>query len=143
MTNKNLMRRTELAELTGELVKPKQSMKTLPVIRVKGNEVIFKDGNSIVDRCSLDKFRKALSECGLDYMAGQLEIADRSMVDKKVGNNTARNMIYDWRKDEQEYMVLSASDKLNHLELIGEERANDLISRIHARMDKQRKLESK
>ena len=128
---------------SGKLVKSRQSMKTLPVIRVKGNEVIFKDGNSIVDRCSLSKFRKALSECGLDYMASQLEIAERSMVDKKVGNESARNMIYGWRKDEQEYMVLSANDKLAHLELIGEEKTKDLISRIHARMNNQNKLESK
>lgn len=131
------------AAITGKIVKPRQSMKTLPVIRIKGNEVIFKDGNSIVDRCSLDKFRKVLSECGLDYMASQLEIADRSMVDVKVGNDTARNMIYGWRKDEQEYMVLSANDKLDHLEMIGEEKTKDLIGRIHARMNKQDKLESK
>jgi hypothetical protein len=107
------------APLSGHVVRERQSLVDTPTVKVRGNEVLWKHGNKIIDRCKLSKYRDACVVLGLDNLVRELDISSRGRVNVAISEKLdVSTATYDWRADEKRFISMCESDRSNYLDLL-------------------------
>ena len=107
--------------MAGKIATPRETMLYL-TLKVKGSELLFKNGNKIVERGSLSKVKSLFLEAGFIEFVNEIERAERASVNRPIGLSNLANEVYGMTADERAMAILDPNDRKQYFSNLSDKR---------------------
>jgi hypothetical protein len=120
------------APKAGQLVRARETMLSIPM-KVKGHEVIWKNGNKIIDRMPLKDFLAFCQSAGLNSLIDYLGIVDRA----RFHQGDSASMVYDLPVLQRRYLGMSEQDRRAMLADMTRQEAAAFLEDMRCRLEQE------